>query len=90
MRHFDRSQLVKPLQSKPWNSELYLVSQDYTPNAKAYPSSVISLIASYAIQCSLWNTFFLSNLHVQRPFHYPFPQPNETQYPHVTPFVHFK
>jgi hypothetical protein len=89
-RHFSQFHVVKPLQSKPWNSELYLVYTNYAQNCKPYPSNIVNYVSSYAVQCSVWNNFFLRNLHIQQPFSYPFTQPNESEYPSVTPFVNFK
>jgi 23S rRNA U2552 (ribose-2'-O)-methylase RlmE/FtsJ len=84
---FKEFHLIKPLQSKPWNSELYFIGLTYQPNQR--PLDITNLVLSYANPCYAWNQHFLSNLHLQQPYSYHFQLPNIAEYPEVTPFVKF-
>lgn len=83
VQHFESFFLTKPLHSKPWNSEIYLVCHKYLPNTRPYDlPSIQRRISNYAKQCYQWNEFFISNLSRTTPI----PRfPNPLKYPLLDP-----
>jgi hypothetical protein len=66
--HFHHSYLVKPLFSRPWNSELYLVCCQYRPFARPYNlKQTLNELASYCSQSLMWNEFFLTHKETRLP-----------------------